>query len=193
MEGEVINQLTAQIPEGFIIKCRHDYSKEVDGKYVCSKCGKIGRLILNKTDDDVILSGIKKDGLKYSVRKDRHRYFMPQEWKDFEKSLTNEKHRILFLTLLHTGARIMEALHLKPSSFDFERGTIKFDVVKQRKAKRQFYSLGTTRMFFVSPNYLKEIKSYVRKNDIKDNEFIFLNNSTLPTNYNELSHQERKK
>lgn len=135
----------------------------------------------------------KQNGSKYSVRTDRRRYFFPQEWNKFINSIKNEKHYILFLTLLHTGARIMEALHLKPKNFNFERGTITFEVVKQRKAKKKFFAIGKNRTFFVSDVYLNEIKSYARKNKIEDDKYIFLDNSQLPPNYDSLDNKEKKK
>jgi integrase len=135
----------------------------------------------------------KANGIKYSVREDRRRYFMPQEWNTFIETIKNEKHYLLFLTLLHSGARIMEALHLKPSNFDFERETITFDVVKERKAKKQFYAIGKSRTFFVSKKYIKEVKSYVNRNKIAPGEYIFLDNKKLPANYSQLSNKDKKK
>ena len=87
----------------------------------------------------------------------------------------------------------MELLHLKPSSFDFERFTVTFTVVKQRKAKKQFYAIGKTRAFFVSKDYLKEVKRYITKNKIEDNKYLFLDNDKLPANYDQLDNKEKKK
>ena len=55
----------------------------------------------------------RKNGRDYTVRKDRHRYFFPAEWNAFIKKVTNEKNRLFFITLLNTGARVMEALHFR--------------------------------------------------------------------------------
>jgi len=173
-------------------KHRHDF-KDKGNYMICSICGK---KILNlvKTNEEGILSGIKEDGSKYSVRLDRRRYFFPNEWKVFIKTLDEgSKHHILFLILLHSGARIMEALHIKPKNFNFERNTIHFDVIKQRKAKKTFYATGKSREFFISDNCMKEVKKYIRKNSIPDNNYLFLDNSKLPENYDSLSNIDKKR
>jgi integrase len=87
----------------------------------------------------------------------------------------------------------MEALHLKPKNFNVERGTVTFEVIKQRKAKRQFFAVGKSRTFFVSPKYIKAVKSYVLKKKIADNDYLFLDRSSLPDNYDALSNLEKKK
>lgn len=137
--------------------------------------------------------GIKKDGNKYTVRDDRRRYFFPDEWNKFISQFKNKEHKFFFLTLLHSGARIMEALNIQYEDIDIERGTIKLKVVKQRKAKKNFYAVGKSRSFFVASNFIKEYKSFIRNQKINPKDFIFLNNSKLPQNYSQLSNSEKKK
>jgi len=150
----------------------------------------------NKNEENY--EGIKvitrKDGTKYSIRVDRHRYFFPHEWNKFINSFKKgSKHYMFFLTLLHTGARAMEALHLRVCNFDFQRGTITFDIVKERVAKKRFSSLAKKRIFFVSENYLREVAKYIKQNNLKENDFLFLDNSKLPPNYLSLTNSEKKK
>ena len=140
-----------------------------------------------------IIKKINKLGREYSVRTDRRRYFFPVEWNKFIKQFKNKKHKFFFITSLHTGGRIMEVLNLKHEDIDIERGTVNFTVVKQRKAKKNFYSTGKTRNFFVASNLIKEYKSYVRGKKINPKHFIFLDNSRLPENYDSLPNDERKK
>jgi integrase len=150
------------------------------------------KLELKLTDKPGIYSGTKRNGQKYSVRADRHRYFFPGEWERFISQFDNQKHKLLFLSLVHSGARIMEALHLKSKNFDFERETITFEVTKQRKAKKQFQAVAKSRTFFVSPIYLKAVKSYINKNNLQPEEYLFLDNEKLPANYNLLNNVEKK-
>jgi len=140
-----------------------------------------------------IRKGIKKDGVSYTVRNDRRRYFFPEEWNRFISEIKNKQHRFFFYTLLFTGARIMEALNLKYEDINVERGTVNFKVVKQRKAKKNFYAVGKSRGFFVCSNFIKEYKSFIRNKNINSKEYIFLNNSKLPENYDTLDNSERKK
>jgi hypothetical protein len=59
---------------------RHEYKEE--GNYlVCTICGK-KILKLKQKEEENLMVGQKSDGSKYTVRKDRHRYFFPNEWED---------------------------------------------------------------------------------------------------------------
>lgn len=169
---------------------RHNYIEQ--GNFLVCECGK-KILNLKPTKKDDLLIGERKDGTKYSVRTDRRRYFYPHEWNEFISKVQNKEHRFLFLTLLHTGARIMEALNLKYKDIDIERGTVKFNVVKHRVAKKNVYATGKSRDFFVASNYIKEFKSFIRNRKINMNDYIFLNNDKLPENYDKLSNKEKSK
>ena len=169
---------------------RHEFIEQ--GNQLVCACG-VTRLLLRQTEEEGILQGIKADGKKYTVRESRHSYLRPEEWKLFIKEVDYPLHRLFFLSLLHTGARAMEALHLKPSSFDFERKTVKLDVIKGRGAKRNFSAMARERVFFVADNYLKEVKRYISKFEIKENEYFFLNNEELPEDYSKLPKSDKKK
>jgi len=140
-----------------------------------------------------IIKRTDKRGREYSVRTDRRRYFFPDEWENFIATIKNKTHRFFFITALHTGGRIMEILNLRYEDIDEERGTIKFSIVKQRKAKRDFSASGTTRGFFVSSNFIKEYKSFLRGKKVNPKDYMFLNNQKLPDNYGSLPNSERKK
>lgn len=153
---------------------------------------KIKKLILSPSKKEGVYIGTKKDGKEYSVRRDRHRYFFPDEWNSFINTIKNKKHKFFFLTLLHTGARIMEALNIKHEDIDMERQTITLKVVKQRKAKKNFAGTGKSRTFFISSNFLSEYKSFIRNNKINSKEYIFLKNEKLPKNYDALNNDEKR-
>lgn len=140
----------------------------------------------------------KSDGKQYTNRNERKRYFFPDEWNKFlsvisNKHLSTHKHRFFFVTCLHSGGRTMEVLNLKHQNIDTERGTITFNTTKQRKAKRNYSAAGKSRSFFVSDNYISEYKSFIRGQNIKPEEYIFLNNSKLPEDYDSLDNKEKKK
>lgn len=135
----------------------------------------------------------KRDGKEYTIRRDRHRYFFPDEWKKFSNSLDKKNHQLMFETLLFTGGRIMEVLHLKPSNLDLNRKTITFEIVKQRKAKKHFYSTGTKRTFNVQSKFLNRLKKYIVESKLDKNDYVFMDKKKLPTNYEELSNPEKKK
>lgn len=133
-----------------------------------------------------------KDGRDYSVRTDRRRYFFPYEWREFIAQFKNKEHRFFMLTLLHTGGRIMEVLNLRHQDINVERMSVKFSVVKQRKAKKSFYAVGKSREFFIASNFIKEYKSFIRGKTVKPTDYIFLDNSKLPPNYDSLDNDSRK-
>ena len=114
--------------------------------------------------------GIKSDGKKYSVRDDRSRFFFPNEWENFMNNIKTEK-KILFETLIQTGARIEEALNLKPRDFDWTRNNLTLRVTKIKARKHE--TVGKARTLPVSSQYTKRVKGYIKRNNIKDNDFLF--------------------
>lgn len=169
---------------------RHDY-KEVKNYLKCSCGKKILKLI--KSDKEGIRTGINSRGVKMQVRDDRRRYFFPDEWTSFINQFKNKEHKFFYLTLLHTGGRIMEVLNLRHKDIDVERGTVNFTVVKQRKAKKNLYASGKSRGFFVASEFIKEYKSFIRGITINQKYYIFLDNEKLPKDYDSLDNYERKK
>jgi len=140
-----------------------------------------------------IVVGKRSNEIKYSKRLDLHRYFFPDEWENFLNKIKNKKHKFFFITALHTGGRSMEILNLKHEDLDIERRIIKFQIVKQRKAKRTYNTTGKKRSFFVASNFIKEYKSFIRGTTPKPKDYIFLDNKKLPINYDQLDNKERKK
>jgi len=169
---------------------RHNY-KRVENYLICN-CGK-KILNLEEGEYEDLLVGKKQDGSRYSVRTDRRRYFFPNEWQSFISTVKNKKHKIFFLTCLHTGGRIMEVLNLRYRDIDMDRGTVTFSLVKQRKAKKNFYATGKTRAFFLASNFISEFKSFIRGAKINPEDYIFLDNDKLPKNYSKLENSDRKK
>lgn len=116
---------------------------------------------------DGMFIGTKSDGSTYSVRKDRHRYFFPNEWLQFKKTLKPNQ-EILFDLLFHTGARIEEALHVRLCDLDIDRWTLKLVVTKSKAKKGESAQMGgAVRNFRVSSTYLKRLKKYAYASDIK--------------------------
>jgi integrase len=115
--------------------------------------------------------GYRKNGLPYSVRDDRSRFFYPNEWENFSSKIKQEK-IMIFETLIQTGARIEEALNIKPKDFDFERNnlTLRVTKIKARKGER----IGKARTFPVSSQYIRKVRAYIKKNNIGDDTFLFL-------------------
>lgn len=130
---------------------------------------KINRLTLTPLKEGLKI-GVKSDGTKYSVRDDRSRFFFPNEWISFIEQIKFEK-RILFETLIQTGARIEEALNLKPRDFDWVRNNLTLRVTKIKARKGE--SVGKARTLPVSSQYTRKVRGYINRNHIEDNSFLF--------------------
>lgn len=129
----------------------------------------IKRLSLTRISEG-LQQGIKTDGTKYSVRDDRSRYFFPEEWELFYNSLKESK-KPIFDLLINTGARIDEALHVKPKDFDWERNNLTLRVTKMKAAKGE--RIGKPRTFTISSQLARRMRAYINKNNITDDELLF--------------------
>lgn len=153
-------------------KCNHDWI-EKDNRSVCTKCGK-SDLILKDTEHDGLKVGTKDNGNKYLVRTSRLRYFFPTEWEVFINTVSNQK-KIIFETLLITGARIEEAMMIKKSHINLDNKYLILYTTK-RKAKKQ-EKRSKQREIILPKHYLAQLKFYIK--DMKDTDYIFLNNNKL--------------
>jgi len=130
---------------------------------------RVTRLTLKPVHDGLKF-GIRKNGSKYSVRDDRSRFFYPNEWGKFIEGINIER-KILFETLIQTGSRIEEALNIKPKDFDWARNNLTLRVTKIKARKGE--TVGKARTLPVSSQYIRKITSYIKKNNIKDNDILF--------------------
>ena len=120
-----------------------------------------------------LFTGLKSDGKQYTVRSDRHRYFFPVEWIKFMNEIP-ENRKILFETLLQTGGRIDEVLHLKPKDFIWDDKTVRLRVTKVKAKKGESKLLGgKQRSFGVSSQYIRKMKKFVLSNKIAEDSLIF--------------------
>lgn len=132
------------------------------------------RLTLRQVPEkEGLFVGTRSNGVKYSVRKDRHSYFFPDMWRKL-MGVMNEKQKIFFEGLLISGARIDEWLHCRPKDFDWDKKTLRLYVTKIKSRKGESKILGgQSRQFNMSSQYIRKLKIYIRKNNIKDDEYIF--------------------
>ena len=136
--------------------------------------GDTKRLSLSPVKDkEGLFQGIKSNGTSYTVRQDRHRYFFPDEWLKFMANLKEDR-KIIFETLLQTGGRIDEILHLKPSDFVWDNNSVKLRVTKAKAKKGESKVLGgKQRSFGISSQYARRLRKYIRDKGIKDEDLLF--------------------
>lgn len=114
--------------------------------------------------------GTKSDGSTYLVRTDRSRFFFPNEWEDFMK-VTKKSKQMIFETLVQTGARIEEALNVKPKDFDWDRNNLTLRVTKIKAKKGE--KVGKPRTFPVSSQFTRKARAYINENKIGEDELLF--------------------
>lgn len=98
-----------------------------------------------------------KAGQPYSVRKNRDRFFYPNEWMTFV-SHAKKNQRITFETLMNTGARINEARHIRPEDVDYVRNTIILRVTKVKARKKEHNP--RPRTISISSQFAKILKKH---------------------------------
>lgn len=126
---------------------------------------KIKSLTLEKTDKEDLLMGIRKDGKKYSVRKHRKNFFMPDIWLKMIENLS-KKGKLTAEILIQTGARINEARHIEERDIDYDRNTIRLRVTKT-KAKKKGEERGSPRNIPINSKFIKRLKKYFKDKEDK--------------------------
>jgi integrase len=114
--------------------------------------------------------GTKSNGVKYSVRTDRSSYFFPDRWELFFNNIKPEKQDI-FDMLINTGARIEEALNVKPEDFDWERNNLTLKVTKTKAAKGE--SIGKKRTMQVSSQFARRMRKYINDKKVLAGQVLF--------------------
>jgi len=115
-----------------------------------------------------------KLGRVYHQRKDRNRFFYPDEWKSFMKVLEGKKSihlKPLFDFMFNTGTRLDECLHIRPKDFDFDRQTVRIWKVKRKAKKKAEGSYGKPRTISLSTAFCKRMKRHCK--DFKNEQYIF--------------------
>ena len=69
------------------------------------------------------------------VKQDINRFFFPDEWNKFIKSIQKSDNFLLYDLQFNTGARFDEVLHTRPIDFDFERNNLRLWKTKTKAKK----------------------------------------------------------
>lgn len=141
-------------------------------------------------DKEGLREGIKSDGTRYSVRDFRNRYFFPDEWKEFLKRIKQGK-VFIFELLMMTGARIEEALCIKESNLREDRKYLTLFVTKIKAKKKE--TKPTPRDIVLSSQFIKKMKKYIQENNIKEGQYLFLDNSKVYNTRAELKKETKSK
>jgi len=110
------------------------------------------------------------------VKQNKNRIFFPREWINFRKELNRDNKlgykkynsRMLYELQMNTGARFNEASNVKVRDIDFENKNINLRIVKARTP----YSSGIPRTIPISTKFRNRLYEYVKKNELKDSDFL---------------------
>jgi len=119
--------------------------------------------------------GTKSNGIRYSVRSNRDKFFFPGEWIKFFEALQDSQ-KPTFHFLINTGARINEARHVKAEDIDLinKRLILRVTKVKAKKGEKN----PRPRIIPISSSFAKWLKSYISRYEIKPNDTLdFLTNA----------------
>ncbi len=103
--------------------------------------------------------------------KDINRFFYPDEWKLFLKSIQKPKykHKMLYELMFNTGARFDEAKHTRPCDFDFDRNNLQIWKTKTKAKKGE--KVGKPRTISLSSEFSKKMKKFCK--DKKPDDYLF--------------------
>ncbi len=113
--------------------------------------------------------------------KDLNRFFFPDEWKKFIKSIEKPryKNRMFYELQFHTGARFDEVRHLRPMDFDFERNNVYLWKTKTKAKKGE--KVGKPRNISISSEFSRKVHRFCK--DKKPDDYLF---KVSQAGYNEL-------
>ncbi len=103
------------------------------------------------------------------ITKDINRFFFPDEWKNFIKSIQKNKQLMLYELMFNTGARFDEARHTRPIDFDFERNNLRLWKTKTKAKKGE--KVGKPRTISLSTIFSNKMRRF--SNNKKPDEYLF--------------------
>jgi len=128
---------------------------------------KKGKLDLKKINDSQeVKIGTKTNKIKYTVRDNRNRVFLPSEWKKFYDALS-ENQKPFFTLCINTGARVNEILNIKKGDmFELSSKRILMRVTKVRHVIGEIKP--TPRPIKVSTKFAKYLKRIIKEKSKED-------------------------
>lgn len=137
----------------------------------------------NTENQDSVKSITRSDGKIWTKKNNKDRFFYPEEWYSFyehladrQKERNKDKHapmtrqQFTMMFLLHTGARINEARHVRVEDIDLGNKRLIFKVTKTKAKKGE--KQGKPRIIPISNVLVGVIKRWITWKDLKPQEPI---------------------
>lgn len=112
---------------------------------------------------------LRSNGMPYSIRDNRDRFFFPDEWMRFIDA-SKKKQQFTFNLLINTGARINEARNIKVQDIDIERKRIVLRITKVKAKKKE--KAPRPRIIPISSQFAKYLKKYISDNNLTSESFL---------------------
>ena len=120
------------------------------------------------------------------TKQDINRFFFPDEWNKFIKSIQKSDNLFLYELQFNTGARFDEVLHTRPMDFDFERNNLRLWKTKTKAKKGE--KVGKPRTISLSSDFAKKMKKLC--SDKKSDDYLF---NVSQVGYNQLMKKKLEK
>lgn len=113
----------------------------------------------------------KANGVSYTVRSNRDRFFYPDEWLKFYEQLT-PKTQMYFDLLIGLGARVNEVRHIKVEDIDFDNKRVILRVTKIKAKKGEKNPRPRTISF--SSQLGKKLRKHIKDKNLSNPDYLGL-------------------
>ena len=120
------------------------------------------------------------------TKQDINRFFFPDEWNKFIKSIQKSDNLFLYELQFNTGGRFDEVLHIRPMDFDFERNNLRLWKTKTKAKKGE--KVGKPRTISLSSDFAKKMKKLCSNK--KPDDYLF---KVSQAGYNQLMKNKLEK
>ena len=140
-------------------------------------------MIENTFENESLTQVLRSNGSTYTLKTNQHRFLFPDEYGKFEDKL-KPKQKFAVRFLINTGARIMEAQHVRVEDIDLDRKRIILRVTKSKAKKGEIKGRGRPRIIPISSQFAKYLKAYILDKKLQPTDYLkILSNSALNDAY----------
>jgi len=127
----------------------------------------------------------------YTIKRQKKKSLVVEfnQFQELYRMCDSDYYRLMFLTMFLYGLRIGEQLGLMVNSFDFEDNTIEIYHAVTIKGKNKFElvtpkTAAGKRILNMPKSYALMVQEHIKKNKLKNNDFIFFKYKTMQSKEN---------
>jgi len=118
---------------------------------------------MKEEKDHIIIT--RKNGMAYTVRSNRDRFFFPDEWFKFYDKIKNSQ-KLTFDCIINLGARINEIRHIRVGDIDIGNKRVILRVTKVKAKKKE--KNPRPRTISISTQFAKRLSKEIKGKDNND-------------------------